>query len=70
MAELLAGLLEVGHELAAAVDLDGRQRERQGADEIHEEASGVPRGGPRASPAPPWTVTVVFILVLAGHSPH
>ncbi len=37
-AERLAGVLEVGHELAATIDLDGAQGERQGADEIHQEA--------------------------------
>ena len=33
-AAALAGVLELGHELATAVDLEGAQRERQGAGEV------------------------------------
>ena len=42
----LAGEFEVGHELAAAVDLDGGDGERHGLDHDREEAPGVAgRGG-------------------------
>ena len=44
-AELLAGVLELGHELAAAVDLDGLQGHGEGFDDVVEEAPGVEGGG-------------------------
>ena len=46
----LAGILERGHELAAAVDLHGQQRERQCAEEVHQEAFGIAGGGARVDP--------------------
>ena len=44
-APVLAGLLEVGHELAAAVDLDGGDREGHDLGHGREEALGVAGGG-------------------------
>ena len=44
-AEPLAGVLELGHELAAAIDLDGLHRHGQGIDDGVEEALGVEGGG-------------------------
>ena len=49
-APFLAGILEPGHELAAAVDLHGQQRERQCAEEVHQEAFGIAGGGARVDP--------------------
>ena len=45
-ASVLAGALEVGTELAAAVDLDGGDREGHGLDHGLQEALGVVGGGP------------------------
>ena len=42
---MLAGLLEVGHELAAAVDLDGLDRKRRLLDQVVEEPLGGGCGG-------------------------
>ena len=44
-AQGLAGTLEVGHELAAAVDPDGGDGERHGLDHGEREAPGVAGGG-------------------------
>ena len=48
--DILAGVLEVGHELAAAVDLQGSQRERQRVDQVHQEAPGIAGGCARVDP--------------------
>lgn len=45
----LAGVLELGHELGAAIDLDGADREGQFGEQLVEEAGGgaaVPFGRP------------------------
>ena len=43
--ELAAGVLELGHEFAAAVDLDGPQGRGEGFDDVAAEACGVEGGG-------------------------
>ena len=48
--EFGAGVLEGGHELAAAVDLHGDQGEGQFAEDVEQEAPGVAGGGPRVDP--------------------
>ena len=53
--EVLAGGLELGHELRSAVDLDGSDGEGHLLEEGRQEAGGVASGGARRSRARPST---------------